>query len=433
MRPPSPFITQAIAEAHRSRLVLVSALAAAVAVAMLLVDYSFLVDPNPDPAGWWYLFLDLGLLLLNLGAFAAVIRRRKGIPLGSVVAYAVPVLGWAVATGVIDYQRGRDMAAVLLTVFAASAFGLFTPALNALLLTGTVGTYLALLFFLPGTVAPSFEDCVTLVVLAPLSIGVSTTLYRAFVTHLEDRARIQEAQLNLIRQEKLAAMGVLSAGIAHEVNNPLGVIRSNVGVLERNVAELTGPAAVQKENAEIFADIDEAFRRIGQVVDALRTFGRASDDGAQPYLLDEGVRTTLRLSRAEARDIEVRTALGGSAAVPARAGEINQVILNLLMNAYQAVRSLPPEAPRWLAVETRNEPGRVVLEVANSGPPVAPEVRRTLFEPFVSTKGTGEGMGLGLSLAWEIVVHRHGGALELLPGDPVRFRLTLPQLRTQST
>lgn len=412
---------------------LVAALLIPVALGMVLLDLALSHDPVPGPGVNLYLGLDLGLLAFNLAVVWVVFRQPHGVPFWAALGYVIPILSWSVATGIVEYQRNRNMTAVLLTAFATSAFGLFSPLVNALLLGGTLAAYFGVLFLVPGLQVPTAEDSVALVVLGPLALGVSTTLHRAFVTHVLDSETIQQARLNLIRQEKLASMGVLAAGIAHEINNPLGFIRSNLGVLERNEAELVGPPKVKAENAEIYGEIHEGFQRIGQVVGALRTFGRATDDAPRPYDLDEGVRTTVQLSRGEARDLDLRLELGGLPSVPARSAEINQVVLNVLLNAYQAVRSLPDGTPRWVEVVTRSEVDRVVLEVANSGPPVDPAVRDHLFEPFVSTKGPGEGMGLGLSLAWEIVVNRHGGTLELLPEEPVRFRLTLPQLRTQST
>jgi signal transduction histidine kinase len=232
-------------------------------------------------------------------------------------------------------------------------------------------------------------------------------------------------------------LGVLSAGIAHEINNPLAFIQSNVVALENNLAEMQGSEAVVAENRQILDETKEGFRRIGEVVQALRTFGRELPPGElPPYDLNQGIRTTLVMTRHEVGpDIVVDTDLADLPLIPARGPEINQVLLNLVMNAFQAVRLLPPSEVRLVLVRSRLDGQTVVAEVSNTGPAIPHRLREKIFEPFFSTKEPGAGMGLGLSLSWQIVVGRHGGELELLDREPVTFRLRLPltQSATQST
>lgn len=414
-----------IAGVHRERLTVVAPLLAALALYLVVVDF-VLVWTSPDPQLGVYLGADALFLGFQVLAWLGV-HRRRSVGLSAVVAYVALVLVWAVTIALVEYPRTGNMTALLLSLFGVSAFALFPARLHAGLVLGTLIVYLAASLVPGWSSSPSPEGHISLLGLAMVSFGVSRVLYRAAVGSYLANLELREARLNLIRQEKLASLGVLAAGIAHEVNNPLAFIQSNLATLERNHRHLQGPAEVLAEDRQIFEETREGFRRISEVVRALGALGRDNPaDGRSPFDVNEGIRTTVALTRHETQGrIEVLLNLRELPLVPARGSEVNQVFLNLLLNAFRAVLGPGVPQPRvWIG--TRLEAEAVVVEVSNNGPPIPPELRERIFEPFFSTKGPGEGMGLGLSLSWEIVVRRHGGSLEF-DADPVTFRVRLPR------
>jgi len=416
-----------IAGIHRERLAIVAPLLAVMALALVAIDLALVWGGPNDPQPGLYLGADIAFLLLQIAVWLGV-QRRRSVGLRAVVAYVVFVLVWALTISVVEYPRTGNMTALHLSLFGASAFALFPGALQAVLVFGTLGTSVALASVAPAWWGspPGPEVLISLLGLGVISLGVSRVLYRAAVRNYLSNLELREVRLGLIRQEKLASLGVLSAGIAHEVNNPMALIQSNLTTLERNHRHLTGPADLIEENRQIFEETREGFRRISEVVRALGALGRDSAEGRAPFDVNQGIRTTVALTRHETQGrIEVLLNLAELPLVPARGSEVNQVFLNLLLNAFRAVLSPGVASPRvWIG--SRLEADTVVVEVSNNGPPIPPELKERIFEPFFSTKGPGEGMGLGLSLSWEIVVRRHGGTLEC-DDQPVTFRVKLPR------
>lgn len=437
-----------IGELHHQRLGIVVPLLMVVGLVFLVLDALMLQEEGSSGLIWGYVVLDLVFFLVHAGFSLWLRGDRKATPDPVIYAYLTFVLAWSAWTGNIEFQRSGNFTTMFLTLLGVSALGLFSLRGITALLIVALSLYSGLNLLWPGPTVQGLDKYAALFALPFLAFAVSRTLYAAVVRNLittfeleRANSQLKEARLNLIRQDKLASLGVLSAGIAHEINNPLAFIKSNVAALDRNLAVLHGPPEVIAENQTILEETREGFRRIGEVIQALSTFSRDLPPGASaPYDLNQGIRTTLVMTRHEtAADIVVDTDLVDLPAVPARESELNQVLLNLLMNAFQAVRSLPPGEVRLVMVRTRLEADAVVAEISNSGPPIPPGVREKIFDPFFSTKGPGAGMGLGLSLSWQIVVNRHQGDLELLDREPVTFRLRLPrtlsgtQSATQST
>lgn len=412
-----------LAHLHRERLAVVAPLLAAMALYLVAVDLALVWGRPADPQPGVYLGADAAFLALQLGVWLAV-HRARAVRLPIVFAYVMLVMVWAVTIALVEYPRTGNTTALHLSLFGASAFALFPLGLQVALVFATLGSYLVLATLGPN---PDLESHISLLGLALMSFGVSRVLYRAAVGNYLANLELREARLGLIRQEKLASLGVLAAGIAHEVNNPLAFLQSNLATLERNHRLLAGPAEVVAEDQEIFEETRDGFRRITEVVKALGALGRDNPgDQRSPYDVNQGLRTTVSLTRHETQGrIEVLLNLSELPLVPARGSEINQVFLNLLLNAFRAVLTPGVAHPRvWIA--SRLEADAVVVEVSNNGPPIPQELREKIFEPFFSTKGPGEGLGLGLSLSWEIVVRRHRGSLEL-DQEPVTFRIRLPR------
>jgi len=427
---------------HYQRMRIVVPLLAVLDVIFLFLDTTLLGEPGNSFLPWVYIVEDVIFLFVQLGFLVWIFRGPRKAPSRLVYGYVAFILVWGCVAGNVEFFRTGGLNTIFLTMLSVAALGLFSiPGILALIL-GSLSFYVLInLVWLAGAPFP-LEKYFAFFALPFLAFAVSQTLYAAVVRNLIANhelelanAELKEVRLNLIRQDKLASLGVLSAGIAHEINNPLAFIKSNVAALEKNLAELSGPPSLVAENQVILAETKEGFRRIGEVVQALGSFARDVPTGqTDPYDLNQGIRATLVMTRHEtSSDIVVDTDLTTLPLISARGSEINQVLLNLLMNAIQAVRMLPPGEVRLVMVRTKLEDHSVVAEVSNSGPPVPQELREKIFEPFFTTKAPGAGMGLGLSLSWQIIVGRHGGELELDEGRPVTFRLRLPRNRVSST
>jgi signal transduction histidine kinase len=272
---------------------------------------------------------------------------------------------------------------------------------------------------------------------------------------------LKRAQAALVQGERMATIGELVAGVAHEIHNPLNAIAGSVEPLERIAEDLRSMLATYRE-AE--AELPEARRRAladerarldldgtlddlrgissvvrratgrsVSIVANLRSFSRASGE-ATPADLHAGIDETLLLlgPRLRDADVTVERRFGELPPVVCRPGEINQVFMNLLTNAIHALEgagvSRPvPSGGRVIRVETRVEGDLAVVAVEDSGPGVPEALATRIFDPFFTTKPRGEGTGLGLSISTDIV-RRHGGALSLeaAPEGGARFVCRIP-------
>lgn len=281
-------------------------------------------------------------------------------------------------------------------------------------------------------------------------------LWRTNLELADINEQLKRTQLAMVQQEKLASIGQLAAGIAHEINNPLGFLMSNMGSLRGvafSLAEIVAAArkadspevekAYQKSKLELylqdmptmFSEMDEGFRRIADIVKNLRSFARSGENEDRTnYDLNEGIKQTLIIARNETRYVaDVETDLNPLPKVWASAGEINQVILNILVNAAQAIGEQKREEHGHIRVTTLQEGANIVLEIADDGPGIPATVAKRIFEPFFTTKEPGKGTGLGLSISWDIITRKHGGTLSFSPraGGGTTFRITLPLEQTQ--
>ena len=235
-----------------------------------------------------------------------------------------------------------------------------------------------------------------------------------------DMTREREMRVRLMESDRLAAVGELVAGVAHEVNNPLSSISAFAQLLLRD----GGLSATQRESIEV---IRSETVRASQVVKDLLAFARRSDPLREPLDLNAVVSRTLRLRgyQLSSNRIDVETDLAEELpAVMGDSRQLQQVCLNLVTNAVQA---MVPQHGGTLTVATRAEGGQVVLDVRDTGPGIPDGARAHVFEPFFTTKGEGEGTGLGLSVSYGIIA-AHGGSIEVAStsASGTVFRVTLP-------
>ncbi len=233
--------------------------------------------------------------------------------------------------------------------------------------------------------------------------------------------RILEAQI--IQNDKMASIGQLVSGVAHELNNPL----TSIAGLAELLLERPPHPELPREHLRVIFDQAE---RAGRIVRNLLTFARKGvPEKTAVDLHDVIVRTSLLIMyELHLHGIELESDLSPEPTIVlGDRYELQQVLLNLVTNAVQAVSGLPPEKPRQITLSTRRTEGQAILRVCDSGPGVPQHLVPYLFTPFFTTKAPGEGTGLGLSLSYGLV-KAHGGVLEYeaSPGGGAEFRVTLP-------
>jgi two-component system NtrC family sensor kinase len=241
-----------------------------------------------------------------------------------------------------------------------------------------------------------------------------------------DMTHERELRLRLMESDRLAAVGELVAGVAHEVNNPLSSISAFAQLLLRD-GDLS---AQQRESIEV---IRGETMRASQVVKDLLAFARRSEAQSAPLDLNGVVGRTLRMRQYQFSEASVRVESDLAADLPAVMGDarqLQQVCLNLLTNAVQAMSP----GGGALHVRTYQANDLVRLEVKDTGPGISVDARAHIFEPFFTTKKEGEGTGLGLSVSYGIVTS-HGGKIEVVDTGPAgtTFRVTLPAASVLAT
>ncbi len=246
---------------------------------------------------------------------------------------------------------------------------------------------------------------------------------QSIVVMVEDVTEQQALETQLVQSEKLAAVGQLVSGVAHELNNPL----TSIAGLSEFLLEQKDLGKKDRGHLQV---IQEQAERASRIVRNLLTFARKGGAERVPVDLNDVIRQTLSLTSYDLKlkDIAVERELSG--ALPDVFGDrhgLQQVVLNLVTNAAHAVAENPRERPREITVSTWFD-GQVHLRVADTGPGIPDDVAQSVFTPFFTTKEPGKGTGLGLSITYSIV-ESHGGQITLEPRGPrggAAFRVDLP-------
>ena len=240
--------------------------------------------------------------------------------------------------------------------------------------------------------------------------------------------KLRRAQDNLVRSEKLASMGRLVAGIAHEINNPVNAVINSLGPLEEAVKRIGAgeggpPAEIAKEAEEILAVVQRGAARTKAIVQALHGYARGDDSVQREVNLARSVDETLGLLQHRLRKVKVVKEIEPNATIRGFPGQVDQVLMNLLTNAAQAIG----DRDGTIRVIAQNQDARVLLTVADDGPGIPKDVLPHIFDPFFTTKDVGEGSGLGLSIVHGII-ERHGGHIDVEsePGRGTQFAISFP-------
>jgi signal transduction histidine kinase len=245
--------------------------------------------------------------------------------------------------------------------------------------------------------------------------------------------QLKETEVQLVHSEKLASLGRMSAGIIHEINNPLNFAKTALYVLRIMTESLSGNE--KKEFREVLEDMGEGINRISGIVSDLRTFTQPHLTQLEKVSVSEVVNSALRLLSNEWENkVRVEKEISEDQTIWANRNQITQVLVNLLQNSLHALERkhcAENEATIWIRATEKN--GESLIVVRDNGEGITAENLQRIFDPFFTTKDVGEGMGLGLSICYRIM-KQHGGRIEVesAPGSYAEFTLHFAQRPTDS-
>jgi two-component system NtrC family sensor kinase len=245
---------------------------------------------------------------------------------------------------------------------------------------------------------------------------------------VEAHANLEAMHTKLLTQDRMATLGMIAASIAHEVNNPMSYVTSNVEALIGDLAAMPQvPPDLTEYVDDILPSTLDGIRRVNHIVADLRRFARGESAAATDVHINLEVAAAVRLAAGHLRR-EDRLTLDldpDPGVIVGQPQQVGQVVLNLLINAAQAT-----ENGGAILVSTRREGDQVTLVVDDGGVGMSPEVQARIFEPFFTTKARGQGTGLGLA-AVRVIVTKHGGTVDVTstPGRGTTFTVRLPAAR----
>jgi signal transduction histidine kinase len=238
--------------------------------------------------------------------------------------------------------------------------------------------------------------------------------------------KLRRAQSQLVRSEKLASIGQLVAGIAHEINNPVNAIVNTVGPLEEAVKDIDQDPEAAKDVIDMIRVVQRGAQRTKAIVSALHNYSRTDDESIVDFDIDRSIDDSLELLRHLLKqNVTVEKKYKNPGRVRGHAGQINQVFMNLLTNAAQALAHTDKAT---ITIETSGDADGVEVKIIDNGPGIPKDVLPRIWDPFFTTKDVGEGTGLGLSIVHELV-ERHGGTIDCSTkvGEGTTFTVKIPR------
>lgn len=282
-------------------------------------------------------------------------------------------------------------------------------------------------------------------------------------------AMLKEAEFNLVQSEKMAAIGQLAAGIAHEINNPMGFVSCNFDILmkyfrriseflndiremmkEEKYTNTPDPRPCIKEISEkykelkielvmneledIFSDSISGIQRITEIVKSLHIFARSSKDVEKDtHVLVDLIRQVILITKNEVKyAASIKVNVAHDICIYCNRAQIGQVFVNLILNSAQAIMSQHRDTLGLIQIVAHKSEQEIVIQVIDDGPGIPEENMLRIFEPFFTTKEIGQGTGLGLSISYDIIVNKHHGKIDVESeyGKGAVFTITLPIVTT---
>jgi len=272
---------------------------------------------------------------------------------------------------------------------------------------------------------------------------------------------LKDAQIQLVEAEKMASLGQLTAGIAHEINNPINFVKSNIKPLQIDVKDifdiieayhllhsqtitdippqLTKIKQLEKqldidylkqEITNLMEGIEEGAERTAEIVRGLRTFSRLDESEVKTVDIHDGIESTLIILRnATSTNIKIIKQFEAEGIIECFPGKLNQVFMNIISNALHAIKckGIADKNEEFIAISTRDISNKKIeIKIKDSGNGMTPEIKSKIFDPFFTTKDVGEGTGLGLAIVFKII-QKHGGTIVVnsSPGNGAEFVITL--------
>jgi two-component system, NtrC family, sensor kinase len=273
---------------------------------------------------------------------------------------------------------------------------------------------------------------------------------------------LKDTQTQLVEAEKMASLGQLTAGIAHEINNPINFVKSNINPLRLDVKDLmevlnaydelhtvTDHNAykerlnaieelkedmdvpfIRQEIDSLIIGIEEGAERTAEIVRGLRTFSRIDEASLKTVNIHDGILSTIVLLKNNIPfNIKLIKEFKGNSEVECFPGKLNQVFMNIITNAIQAIKSKPEKTgDESIIIKTRDiEDNQIEISIKDTGPGMTEDVKHRIFEPFFTTKDVGEGTGLGMAIVFKII-QKHAGKINIItaPNEGAEFIITLP-------
>jgi len=242
--------------------------------------------------------------------------------------------------------------------------------------------------------------------------------------------RVNEYQTQLVQQEQMAAIGQLAAGVAHEINNPLGFVVSNQDVLKEYMKDTLSFAKqtdlsdedtkrmeyIEEDFVDLMEDIQNGLHRIKKIVSGLRSFSRVDANlDVDEFDISEGLGHTLTILQSKIQykaDLEINTD-EDLPYVHGDASKINQVMLNLIMNAVDAIDAKADIERGKILINIYRENDSVCFSIKDNGIGIPEDIKHKIYQPFFTTKPIGKGTGYGLSVVYDAIISAHGGEIEL--------------------